>query len=124
REHAARQGWRDPADRRDQPADPGADRARLRIRRRALRLRQQDRVPEGERRVRAAASRGGRGIPRVPRETDRRVEGVVGQGDEEALGSEAVMTASKYQSFIESSSISGSNAPLIEALYEQFLENP
>src|ERR1700756_3067576 len=34
------------------------------------------------------------------------------------------MTGSKYQSFIESSSISGSNAPLIEALYEQFLENP
>jgi 2-oxoglutarate dehydrogenase E1 component len=34
------------------------------------------------------------------------------------------MTGSKYQSFIESSSITGSNAPYIEAHYEQFLENP
>ena len=34
------------------------------------------------------------------------------------------MTGSKYQSFIESSSITGSNAPSIEASYEQFLEDP
>ena len=34
------------------------------------------------------------------------------------------MTGSKYQSFIESTSITGSNAPYIEAHYEQFLEDP
>jgi 2-oxoglutarate dehydrogenase E1 component len=34
------------------------------------------------------------------------------------------MTGSKYQSFIESSSITGSNAPYIEAYYEQFLDDP
>src|SRR5260221_10854331 len=34
------------------------------------------------------------------------------------------MTGSKYQSFIESSSIHGANAPYIEGYYEQFLENP
>ena len=34
------------------------------------------------------------------------------------------MTGSKYQSFIESSSITGSNAPYIEAHYEQFLDDP
>jgi 2-oxoglutarate dehydrogenase E1 component len=33
------------------------------------------------------------------------------------------MTGSKYQSFIESSSIHGANASFIEAQYEQFLEN-
>ncbi|PPE73037.1 2-oxoglutarate dehydrogenase E1 component [Solimonas fluminis] len=34
------------------------------------------------------------------------------------------MATSKYQSFIESSSIQGANAPYIEAYYEQFLEDP
>jgi 2-oxoglutarate dehydrogenase E1 component len=34
------------------------------------------------------------------------------------------MTGSKYRSFIESSSISGANAPYIEAYYEQFLDDP
>ena len=34
------------------------------------------------------------------------------------------MATSKYQSFIDSSSIQGANAPYIEAYYEQFLENP
>ncbi|MEW6169068.1 MAG: 2-oxoglutarate dehydrogenase E1 component [Pseudomonadota bacterium] len=34
------------------------------------------------------------------------------------------MTKSKYQSFIESSSIQGANAPYIEAFYEQFLDDP
>jgi 2-oxoglutarate dehydrogenase E1 component len=34
------------------------------------------------------------------------------------------MTASKYKTFIESSSITGSNAPYIEAYYEQFLDDP
>ncbi|NGY05425.1 2-oxoglutarate dehydrogenase E1 component [Solimonas terrae] len=34
------------------------------------------------------------------------------------------MATSKYQSFIESSSINGANAPYIEAYYEQFLEDP
>jgi 2-oxoglutarate dehydrogenase E1 component len=34
------------------------------------------------------------------------------------------MTANKYQSFIESSSIQGANAPYVEAFYEQFLEDP
>ncbi|HEY1077351.1 MAG TPA: 2-oxoglutarate dehydrogenase E1 component [Fontimonas sp.] len=34
------------------------------------------------------------------------------------------MTNSKYQSFIESSSIQGANAPYVEAFYEQFLEDP
>src|SRR5689334_3101191 len=34
------------------------------------------------------------------------------------------MTGSKYQSFIESSSITGSNAPYIEAYYERFLDDP
>jgi 2-oxoglutarate dehydrogenase E1 component len=34
------------------------------------------------------------------------------------------MTGSKYRSFIESSSISGSNAPYIEAYYERFLDDP
>jgi 2-oxoglutarate dehydrogenase E1 component len=34
------------------------------------------------------------------------------------------MTGSKYQNFIESSSITGSNAPYIEAHYEQFLDDP
>lgn len=34
------------------------------------------------------------------------------------------MATSKYQSFIESSSIQGGNAPYIEAFYEQFLEDP
>src|SRR5690349_2563285 len=34
------------------------------------------------------------------------------------------MTGSKYQSYIESTSITGSNAPYIEAYYEQFLEDP
>lgn len=34
------------------------------------------------------------------------------------------MSGSKYQSFIESSTISGANAPYIEAYYEQFLDNP
>jgi len=34
------------------------------------------------------------------------------------------MSGSKYQSFIESSTINGANAPYIEAYYEQFLENP
>ncbi|MGH8462306.1 MAG: 2-oxoglutarate dehydrogenase E1 component [Stenotrophobium sp.] len=34
------------------------------------------------------------------------------------------MSGSKYQSFIETSAISGSNAPYIEAYYEHFLEDP
>jgi 2-oxoglutarate dehydrogenase E1 component len=34
------------------------------------------------------------------------------------------MTSSKYQSFIESSSIQGANAPYVEAFYEQFLDDP
>ena len=34
------------------------------------------------------------------------------------------MSGSKYQSFIESSSIHGANAPYIEAYYEQFLDDP
>lgn len=34
------------------------------------------------------------------------------------------MTRSKYQSFIESSSVQGANAPYIEAYYEQFLDDP
>lgn len=34
------------------------------------------------------------------------------------------MTTSKYQSFLESSSIQGANAPYIEAFYEQFLDDP
>jgi len=34
------------------------------------------------------------------------------------------MAKSKYQSFIESSSIQGANAPYIEAYYEQFLDDP
>ncbi len=34
------------------------------------------------------------------------------------------MTASKYQTFIASSSISGSNAAFVEQYYEQFLEDP
>ena len=34
------------------------------------------------------------------------------------------MSGSKYQSFIESSTINGANAPYIEAYYEQFLEDP
>ena len=34
------------------------------------------------------------------------------------------MATSKYQSFIDSSSIQGANAPYIEAYYEQFLEDP
>ncbi|HET8881715.1 MAG TPA: 2-oxoglutarate dehydrogenase E1 component [Solimonas sp.] len=34
------------------------------------------------------------------------------------------MATSKYQSFIESSSINGANAPYVEAYYEQFLEDP
>ncbi|MFA5938829.1 MAG: 2-oxoglutarate dehydrogenase E1 component [Sinimarinibacterium sp.] len=34
------------------------------------------------------------------------------------------MTKSKYQNFIESSSIQGANAPYVEAYYEQFLEDP
>ncbi len=34
------------------------------------------------------------------------------------------MAISKYQSFIESSSIHGANAPYIEAYYEQFLDDP
>ncbi|MFP5305425.1 MAG: 2-oxoglutarate dehydrogenase E1 component, partial [Gammaproteobacteria bacterium] len=34
------------------------------------------------------------------------------------------MAKSKYQSFIESSSIQGANAPYIEAFYEQFLDDP
>ncbi|HUP91213.1 MAG TPA: 2-oxoglutarate dehydrogenase E1 component, partial [Solimonas sp.] len=34
------------------------------------------------------------------------------------------MSKSKYQSYIESSSIQGANAPYIEAYYEQFLEDP
>ena len=34
------------------------------------------------------------------------------------------MSGSKYQSFIESSTINGANAPYIEAYYEQFLDNP
>jgi 2-oxoglutarate dehydrogenase E1 component len=34
------------------------------------------------------------------------------------------MTGSKYQTFIESSSIHGANAPYIEAYYEQFLDDP
>ena len=34
------------------------------------------------------------------------------------------MSGSKYQSFIESSTISGANAPYIEAYYEQFLDDP
>ncbi|MDD3762600.1 MAG: 2-oxoglutarate dehydrogenase E1 component [Nevskiales bacterium] len=34
------------------------------------------------------------------------------------------MATSKYQSFIESSSIQGANAPYIEAFYERFLEDP
>ncbi|QHS08692.1 2-oxoglutarate dehydrogenase E1 component [Sinimarinibacterium sp. NLF-5-8] len=34
------------------------------------------------------------------------------------------MTQSKYQSFIESSSIQGANAPYVEAFYEQFLDDP
>ncbi|MBI3171659.1 MAG: hypothetical protein HYZ32_03590, partial [Hydrocarboniphaga effusa] len=33
------------------------------------------------------------------------------------------MTGSKYQSFIESSSINGASAAYIEAQYERFLEN-
>ena len=34
------------------------------------------------------------------------------------------MATSKYQSFIETSSIHGANAPYIEAYYEQFLDDP
>jgi 2-oxoglutarate dehydrogenase E1 component len=34
------------------------------------------------------------------------------------------MTANKYRTFIESSSINGANAPYIEAYYEQFLDDP
>src|SRR6476646_2991636 len=34
------------------------------------------------------------------------------------------MTGSKYQTFIESSSVNGANAPFIEAYYEQFLDDP
>ncbi|MGH8457061.1 MAG: 2-oxoglutarate dehydrogenase E1 component, partial [Stenotrophobium sp.] len=34
------------------------------------------------------------------------------------------MSGSKYQSFIETSSINGANAPYVEAYYEQFLEDP
>src|SRR3546814_5240141 len=34
------------------------------------------------------------------------------------------MAISKYQSFIESSSINGANAPYVEAYYEQFLDDP
>ncbi|HEX4895861.1 MAG TPA: 2-oxoglutarate dehydrogenase E1 component [Solimonas sp.] len=34
------------------------------------------------------------------------------------------MATSKYQTFIESSSIHGANAPYIEAYYEQFLDDP
>ncbi|AXQ29600.1 2-oxoglutarate dehydrogenase E1 component [Solimonas sp. K1W22B-7] len=34
------------------------------------------------------------------------------------------MATSKYQTFIDSSSIQGANAPYIEAYYEQFLEDP
>ncbi|WP_028006998.1 2-oxoglutarate dehydrogenase E1 component [Solimonas flava] len=34
------------------------------------------------------------------------------------------MATSKYQNFIESSSINGANAPYVEAFYEQFLEDP
>ncbi|MFT4047143.1 MAG: 2-oxoglutarate dehydrogenase E1 component [Solimonas sp.] len=34
------------------------------------------------------------------------------------------MATSKYQSFIESSSINGANAPYVEAFYEQFLDDP
>ncbi|MGQ0697556.1 MAG: 2-oxoglutarate dehydrogenase E1 component [Panacagrimonas sp.] len=34
------------------------------------------------------------------------------------------MTSSKYQSYIASSSISGSNAAFVEAYYEEFLEDP
>ncbi|MEQ1438314.1 2-oxoglutarate dehydrogenase E1 component [Fontimonas sp. SYSU GA230001] len=34
------------------------------------------------------------------------------------------MTQSKYQHFIESSSIQGANAPYVEAYYEQFLDDP
>jgi 2-oxoglutarate dehydrogenase E1 component len=34
------------------------------------------------------------------------------------------MSGSKYQSFIETSSINGANAPYIEAYYEQFLDDP
>ena len=34
------------------------------------------------------------------------------------------MSGSKYQSFIESSSVQGANAPYIEAYYEQFLDDP
>ncbi|MGH8445500.1 MAG: 2-oxoglutarate dehydrogenase E1 component [Solimonas sp.] len=34
------------------------------------------------------------------------------------------MATTKYQSFIESSSINGANAPYVEAYYEQFLEDP
>jgi 2-oxoglutarate dehydrogenase E1 component len=34
------------------------------------------------------------------------------------------MSGSKYQSYIESSSIHGANAPYIEAYYEQFLDDP
>jgi 2-oxoglutarate dehydrogenase E1 component len=35
-----------------------------------------------------------------------------------------IMATSKYDSFIETSSINGSNAPYIEAYYEQFLDDP
>ena len=34
------------------------------------------------------------------------------------------MATSRYQSFFESSSINGANAPYVEAYYEQFLEDP
>jgi 2-oxoglutarate dehydrogenase E1 component len=34
------------------------------------------------------------------------------------------MSGSKYQSFIETSSINGANAPYVEAYYEQFLDDP
>ncbi len=34
------------------------------------------------------------------------------------------MTATKYQSLLQSTSIQGGNAPYIEAYYEQYLENP
>ncbi|SEQ61123.1 2-oxoglutarate dehydrogenase E1 component [Solimonas aquatica] len=34
------------------------------------------------------------------------------------------MATSKYQSFIETSSINGANAPYVEAYYEQFLDDP